>query len=64
MRRFPLWVYVIGVIVALAIVNWVAWLTGGATKLGKVEDFSIGFSLGMLAMYIAMHVYQWKRDGS
>jgi hypothetical protein len=42
MKRFSLWVYVIAVIVTLAIVNWLAWRTGGAVEFGKVEHFSIG----------------------
>jgi hypothetical protein len=32
MKRFSLWVYVIAVIVTLAIVNWLAWRTGGAVE--------------------------------
>jgi hypothetical protein len=61
MKRSPLWLYVTLVAVILVIVNWVAWHTGGAPRFAKVEDFSIGFVLGMLALYIAMHVYRDKR---
>jgi hypothetical protein len=60
MKRYSLWVYVIGVIIALAIVNWLAWLVGGAAQLGTAELVSLGFLLGMLAMYIAVHLYRWK----
>jgi len=60
MKKRPLWVYVIGVIVALAVVNYIAWLTGADTKLHMSELVSVGFLLGMLAMYIAVHLYQWK----
>ena len=60
MKRFPLWLYVIGIIVVLVIVNCIAWFTGGAVKLRAVELFSAGFLAGMLAMYIAVHVYRWK----
>ena len=52
--------YVVGVIVALAVVNYIAWLTGGDTKLHTSELVSTGFLLGMLAMYIAAHLYRWK----
>ena len=64
MKRYPLSLYVVGVMVALAIINYIAWLTGGAEKLGTMELFSVGFLLGMLAMYIAVHVYRWDGDGS
>jgi hypothetical protein len=60
MQRRPLWVYVIGVIIALAIVNYIAWLTGGEMKLRTSELVSTGFLLGMLAMYIAVHLYAWR----
>ena len=59
-KRRPLWIYVIGVIVALAIVNYISWLIGGSTRLQEVEWVSMGFLLGMLAMYIAVHLYKWK----
>jgi hypothetical protein len=62
MKRYPVWLYVVCVIAALAIVNYIAWLTGGATQLRAVELFSVGFLLGMLAMYIAVHVYRWNSD--
>ncbi|HLW48623.1 MAG TPA: hypothetical protein VKW09_12755 [bacterium] len=59
-KRSPLWLYVVGVIVVLSIVNVIAWFTGGAAKLKATELFSAGFLLGMLAMYIAVHLYRWK----
>ena len=60
MRRLPLWVYVVGVIIALAVVNGIAWFVGGAAKLRSVEIFSTEFLFGMLAMYIAVHVCSYK----
>ena len=33
---------------------------GGAAKLGSFESLSGGFLLGMLAMYVAVHLYRWK----
>ena len=59
-QRRPLWLYVVGVIVALAIVNYAGWSIGGATELRTAELVSSGFLLGMLAMYIAVHLYSWK----
>ena len=60
MRRLPLWVYVVGVIIALAVVNGIAWFVGGAAKLRSLELFSAGFLFGMLAMYIAVHIYSYE----
>ena len=56
----PLWLYVVGVIVTIAIVNYVSWSIGGAARFGTSELVSLGFLLGMLAMYIAVHLYKWK----
>lgn len=53
--------YAIGVIVALAIVNCLAWLVGGTTRQHGIGVFSAGFVLGMLGMYIAAHVYGYRR---
>lgn len=50
MKQYPLWVYVIGVLVVLTLINLFAHLL----------LFSAGFLLGMLAMYIAVHLYKWK----
>lgn len=55
-KKRPLWKYVIGVIVALIIVNYLALLIDGSSRV----EFSAGFLLGMLAMYIAVHLYSWK----
>ena len=60
MKRFPLHVYIIGVIIALVIINYIAWSMGGEVKLKSFELLSSGFLLGMLAMYIAVHIYRWK----
>ena len=60
MEKRPLWVYVTGVLVVLVVVNYVAWLTGGDMKLHTSVLVSFGFLLGMLAMYLAMHLYSWK----
>jgi hypothetical protein len=60
MKKYPLWLYVIGVIVVLVVVNCISWFLGGEARLHTVEIFSGGFLLGMLAMYIAVHLYRWK----
>ena len=61
MKKPPLGRYIIGVIVALVIVNLISWFIGGETRLHAVELVSVGFLLGMLAMYIAVHLYSWKQ---
>ena len=60
MRRWPLSVYVIAVIITLVIVNVLAWFTGGPAKFRIMEIYSSGFLMGMVAMYIAVHVYKYK----
>jgi hypothetical protein len=60
MKKHSLGVYVVGVIVALVIVNFIVWYMGRLDELHSVELLSVGFLLGMLAMYIAVHLYRWK----
>jgi len=60
MKKYPLGLYVIGVIIALALINYIAWSVGGVTKLESFALHSGSFLLGMLAMYIAVHIYRWK----
>jgi hypothetical protein len=60
MKKYPLGLYVAGVIIALALINYIAWFVGGEAKLKSFELLSSGFLLGMLAMYIAVHIYRWK----
>jgi len=59
MKR-PLMQYVVGIVIALAIVNLIAWRIDSGTVLRTSELVSLGFLLGMLAMYIAVHLYRWK----
>jgi uncharacterized membrane protein YkgB len=49
-KKYPLWVYVLGIIIVLVAINlFIRMLT-----------FSTGFLLGMLAMYVAVHFYRFK----
>ena len=57
-HKLPLAVYVIGVIVAWAIVLCVAWFVGGQADVRTFGFVCAGFLLGMLAMYIAVHLYR------
>lgn len=58
--KYPLSLYIVGVIIVLVFANCIAWYVGGEAKLKSFELFSGGFLLGMLAMYIAVHLYRWK----
>ena len=60
MKKYPLSLYVVGVIIVLVLVNYISWFVGGEAKLNSFELLSGGFLLGMMAMYIAVHVYRWK----
>lgn len=52
--------YIIGVVVAWAIVLTASWFGVIWTPFHDVVTVCVGFALGMLAMYIAVHLYRWK----
>ena len=56
----PLTRYIIGVLVAWVIVLCLSWIFGGAERFRFVAAFCAGFLFGMLAMYIAVHLYAWR----
>lgn len=58
MKKYNLRVYVVGVVIVLAVINCIAWFLNGGTNAKVIEIFSAGFLLGMLAMYIAVHLYK------
>jgi hypothetical protein len=58
--KTPLFVYVIGVAVVWAIILGVMWLLGDVARFHTFSLVCLGFALGMLAMYIAVHLYRWK----
>ena len=57
-KRLPLIVYVIGVAVVWAVLLGVMWFLGDIARFQTFALVCLGFALGMLAMYIAMHVYK------
>jgi len=60
MNKRPLYVYVIAVVVVLAVLNTVVRYVDPTSTFNSSITFSGGFLLGMLAMYIAVHLYIWK----
>lgn len=59
-RKRPLYVYIIGVVIALCVLNYLVWFMDPTATLHTSLVFSGGFLLGLLAMYIAVHLYRWK----
>ena len=57
-KRFPLIVYVIGVAVVWAVLLVVMWFLGDIARFQTFALVCLGFALGMIAMYIAVHVYK------
>ena len=60
-KRFPLRIYIVGTVIAWAIVFFVVSQLRPA-KLIDAFSVGTGFYLGLLAMYIAMHVYRTDLD--
>jgi hypothetical protein len=60
MQKVNLIWYVIGVAVVWAVILCTAWLFDGGAHLKTLALVCGGFAIGMLAMYIAVHVYKWK----
>ena len=52
--------YGIAVVIVLAVLNGVAWLIG-SPRLHSINVFSAGFVLGMLGMYIAAWLYEYRQ---
>jgi hypothetical protein len=59
MQKYPLYTYVIGVVVVWAIILGIVWLRYAPHFTGALSLCAM-FLLGMLAMYIAVHLYKWK----
>ncbi len=57
-KRFPLIGYVIGVAVAWTVILAVMWVLGDIARFQTFALVCLGFALGMLAMYVAVHVYR------
>ena len=57
-KRIPLIVFGFGVAVVWAVLLGVMWFLGDITRFQTFALVCLGFALGMLAMYIAVHVYK------
>ena len=57
-QRLPLIIYVIGVALVWAVILGVVWSLGNTALFQRFVLVGWGFALGMLAMYIAVHVYR------
>ena len=57
-KRFPLIVYVIAVAVVWAVLLTAMWFLGDIARFQTFALVCLGFALGMLAMYIAVHGYK------
>jgi amino acid transporter len=57
-KRLPIIVDVIGVTVVWAVLLAVMWFLGDIARFQTFALVCLGFALGMLAMYIAVHVYK------
>jgi RsiW-degrading membrane proteinase PrsW (M82 family) len=58
-KKYPLSRYVIGVLVAWAVILAGLWFFD-RERFATYALVCGGFFLGMCAMYIAMHLYRWK----
>ena len=59
-KTTPLYVYVIGVAVVWAAILCDARFFGGGIHFKPLALLCAGFALGMLSMYIAVHLYKWR----
>jgi hypothetical protein len=60
MQKRPLYVYVIGAALVWAIILILSWFGVIWRPFHEVVSVCGGFWIGMLAMYIAVHLYRWK----
>jgi len=57
-KRYPYWIYVVGVFIAWAIVLLIAWRSISAARFHGVLIFGCGFLVGVLAASLARKVYK------
>jgi hypothetical protein len=57
-KRYPYWIYVVGVFVAWAVVLLITWRLISAARFHNVLIFCSGFLLGVLAASLARKVFK------
>ncbi len=60
MQEHPLSQYEIAVIIIFVLLNSFVYFVFSKETFHGVVRYSLGFLLGMLAMYIAIHIYKWQ----
>ncbi len=50
--------YIVAVVIVMAVVIVIRWLAAGDRGAEQTLIFFSGFLFGMIAMYIAMHIYR------
>jgi len=53
--KYPVWSFVLAVVIVWAILLPVAWFTGSQSQFTELVATCRGYFIGMLVMYIAMH---------
>lgn len=59
-KKYSIKVYIIGVAIALALLISAAWFTQNREHFKIITVFCGGYVIGMFAMWIAVHVYNWN----
>jgi hypothetical protein len=59
-KKYPLWPFVLLVLIVWAILLLVAWFTGSQSQLNEFVATGKGYLIGMLVMYIAMRATSGK----
>lgn len=60
LHKPPLYLYVIGVVVTWAVILGSLHFFGHTTSFTTFSLICAGFALGMISMYVAVHLYRWK----
>lgn len=60
MHKLNLIWYVVSVAIVWAVILCAAWIFDGGARFRTLASVCGGFAIGMLAMYIAVHLYRWK----
>lgn len=59
-EKSPLYVYVISVAVIWSIILGLMRFLGHTAAFHTLLLVALGFALGMIAMWIAVHLYKWR----